>query len=463
MTTLNRDEPVGAAAVAGSSALKLIQESEIEAEYAIGWVRIAAAFILFASGVGVSSGMTSESVAQGVHLTPLLSVAAFLLLGIASLLAARGGWFRPWMAFLFVAGDAGILCMNLFFGLKGNGLSGNGLVAMPVIWAAPIVLAVGALRYRPAVQLWFTMIMMAGLVGVALALGFSPVPPGFAATSALGDADAVIGRLFSLPPYLMRGVMLALVGLTTTLVMVRSRRLLMRAVNETVRRANLARFLPAEIAPAVDGGDLASWRRGRRQKATILFVDIRGSTALAERMDPAKLSVFISSFRRRVMRAAQAHRGVVDKFIGDGALVVFGVPEPQDDDPVRAIACARKLIALIDQWNVKRRFDPPVRIGIGLHTGEVYCGLVGDEQRIEFTVLGDVVNVAAKIEQATKRFDTALLASDAVVTLAGQRGAWIEVSQEPVGGRSEPVTILAPRLAHPQPLPPDSCGTSIAI
>jgi len=434
--------------VAGSSALKLIQESEIEAERAIGWVRIAAAFILFASGVGVSSGMTSESMAQGVHLTPLLSVAAFLLLGITSLLAAGGGWFRPWMAFVFVAGDAAILSMNLFFGLKGNGLSGNGLAAMPVIWAAPIVLALGALRYRPAVQLWFTMIMMAGFASVALALGFSPIPAGFAATSALGDADAVIRRLFSLQPYLMRGVMLALVGLTTTFVMVRSRRLLMRAVNETVRRANLARFLPAEIAPSVDGGDLASWRRGRRQKATILFVDIRGSTALAERMDPAKLSVFISSFRRRVMRAAQAYRGVVDKFVGDGALVVFGVPEPQDDDPVRAIACARMLLALIDQWNIKRRFDPPVRIGIGLHTGEVYCGLVGDEQRIEFTVLGDVVNVAAKIEQATKRFDTALLASDAVVTLAGQRGAWMEVSQEPLGGRSEPVAILAPQPEH---------------
>jgi adenylate cyclase len=444
MTTLNRDEPVAAqraSPMAGTSALKLIQEWEIEAEHTIGWVRIAAAFILLASGLAVSSSsMASDSMAQGVRHTALLSVAAFLLLGITSLLAVGGGWFRPWMAFLFVAGDAGILSMNLFFGLKGMGLSGNGLAAMPVIWAAPIVLAVGALRYRPAVQLWFTMIMTAGLVSVALALGFSPVPAGVA----VGDADAVIGRLFSLQPYLMRGVMLALVGLTTTFVMVRSRRLLMRAVNETVRRANLARFLPAEIAPSVDGSDLASWRRGRRQNATILFVDIRGSTALAERMDPAQLSVFISSFRRRVMRAAQAHRGVVDKFIGDGALVVFGVPEPQDDDPMRAIACARQLLALIDQWNVKRRFDPPVRIGIGLHTGEVYCGLVGDEQRIEFTVLGDVVNVAAKIEQATKRFETALLASDAVVTLAGQRGAWKKVSQEPLGGRSEPVAILAP-------------------
>jgi adenylate cyclase len=427
-----------------TSVAKLFNESEIEAEYMIGWVRIAAGLILFVSGLGISSEFALPSKVQTLPLTALIAVAAFVILGITSLLLVVRRHFKPWMAFVFVAGDATILAASLFSALETNGLRGNWIAAMPVIWAAPLVLVVGALRYRPAVQAWFTVVMMVGFVGAASALDFHPFPANLA-TIASPSGDPTIAWLFSLPPYLMRAVMLALVGLATAVVMSRSRRLLVRAVDETTRRANLARFLPAEIAPLMGGNNAASWRRGRRQQATILFVDIRGSTALAEKMDPANLSVFISSFRRRVMRAAEASGGVVDKFIGDGALIVFGIPEPRDDDPVRAIACARKLLGLIDRWNLKRRFDPPIRVGIGLHTGEVYCGLVGDERRIEFTVLGDVVNVAAKIEQATKRFNTPLLASDAVVTLAGQRSAWREVSHEPVGGRGERLAILAPR------------------
>jgi len=286
--------------------------------------------------------------------------------------------------------------------------------------------------------------MAIAVVGVAAILGFRPFPADLEALIPPRDLEASIARLLSLPPYLMRAVMLALIGLTTALVMVRSRRLLVRAVSETARRATLARFLPAGIAPLVEGNDAASWRQGRRQQATILFIDIRGSTVYAEKMDPTRLSVFISSFRRRVMRAAEQYGGVVDKFVGDGALLVFGVPEPQGDDCARAMACAHKLLALMEQWNIKRKFDPPVRVGIGIHTGEVYCGLVGDSQRIEFTVLGDVVNVAAKLEQATKRLNVALLVSEAVVALAGQQGAWREVGREALGGSGEQLSVFAP-------------------
>jgi hypothetical protein len=150
---------------------RLFRESEIEAEYTIGWVRIAAGFILFASGLGLSSGIGSQSMAEGVHITGLITVGAFLLLGITSLLLVVRGWFKPSIAFVFVAGDAIILTTSLFVALKTSGLRGNEIAAMPVIWGIPVVIAVGALRYRPDVQLWFTAIMIAGLVRAAAALG----------------------------------------------------------------------------------------------------------------------------------------------------------------------------------------------------------------------------------------------------------------------------------------------------
>ncbi|MCA1408335.1 adenylate/guanylate cyclase domain-containing protein [Ensifer sp. IC3342] len=432
--------------VLNTSVEKLFRESECEAEFTIGWVRITLALALLASGFLVSSGtvaLTEEYSLNQLRVAALTTASAFLALGITSFLLVISRRFRPWMAFVLVTGDAAILGASLYFALDGIGLSGNWVAAIPTIWALPLLLAVGALRYRPLVQIWATMATMIAMVGVVSALGFRLFLTGVEPPASLGELEASIGRLFSLPPYLMRAVMLTLMGFTTALAMVRSRRLLMRVVSETARRANLARFLPAEIAPLVGENDVATWRQGRRQQGAILFIDIRGFTAYAEKLDPARLSVFISSFRRRVMRATEASGGVIDKFIGDGALVVFGIPEPQSDDCARAVACAHRLLALVDQWNVKRGFDPPIRVGIGIHSGEMYCGLVGDEHRIEFTVLGDTVNVAAKIEQATKRFNTSLLASETVVMQAGQQRSWGEVGREPLGGRGEHVAIFA--------------------
>lgn len=426
---------------------RLLIEAEIEAEYTIGWVRIAAGLTLFAGGLFASgySSLLQEHFLRKSTLVALLSVGAFLALGITSLLLVVRHWFKPWMAFALVAGDAAILALSLLAGLESRDLGGNWIAALPVVWAAPLVLTVGALRYRPAVQLWITALLTIGFVVVASSLGFRP----FLATAEAGASSAemseAIARLFSLPPYLMRGVMLILIGLTTALVMVRARRLLVRAVSETVHRANLARFLPEEIAPLVGRNGVMSSRRGRRQQATIMFVDIREFTAFAEEMDPTTLSIFISAYRRRVMHAAEASGGVVDKFIGDGALVVFGVPEPRQDDSARAIACARHLLALVQRWNAKRQFDPPIRVGIGIHSGVVYCGVIGDERRLEFTVLGDVVNVAARIEQATKQFDVPLLASAIVVAEAGQQSEWQEMSREPLRGRDQHLAVLAPR------------------
>lgn len=435
----------GRSVLTSTSVEELFRVSESEAEYTTGWVRIALGLTLFASGFLVSSGtaaLTEEHDLIQFRVAALITVGAFLALGITSFLLVISRWFRPWMAFVLVTGDATILGASLYFGLDGISLGGNWVAAMPTIWAVPLLLAVGALRYRPLVQIWATAATMIAVVGVVAALGFRFLPTRLETPVSLGEFGASIGLLFSLPAYLMRAVMLALMGLTTALAMVRSRRLLMRAVSETARRANLARFLPAEIAPLVGENDVATWRQGRRQQGTILFVDIRGFTAYAEKLDPARLSVFISSFRRRVMRATEAFGGVVDKFIGDGALVVFGIPEPQSDDCARAIACAHRLLALLDQWNAKRGFDPPIRVGIGIHSGEMYYGLVGDDQRLEFTVLGDTVNVAAKIEQATKRFNTALLASETVVMQAGQQCSWGEVGREPLGGRGEHLAIF---------------------
>jgi len=432
-------ERIGTAAV-----LSLLKEAEIDAERTAGWVRIVLAVALAASLLASGRLAAAAGYAEIWERLGLgaLAIGALLLLGILSLALVRSGAYAPWIAFALTAGDAVIVVLTVAATLHDNQLGANWVVLAPALWATPLILAVGALRYRPGVQFWATGVMIAGLGLVFVAFhGSIFLPPADAAAFA---ANPAASDLLSLPSNLVRAVMLALAGATTALVMLRARRLLHRAVTEASERASLARFLPAEIAPLMEGSNLEVWRQGRRQEVTVVFVDLRGSTGLAEHMDPARLSVFISSFRRRVMQAAQAHGGMVDKFMGDGALLIFGIPQPEPDDARRAIRCAREIIRLVDRWNAKRRFDPPVRVGIGLHTGEAFCGVLGAHERLEFTVLGDVVNVAARIEQMTKRFGTSLVAAEATVARAGEAGGWQEVGREAPRGRSGTVRMLIP-------------------
>jgi len=427
-----------------SAVTLLLNEADFEAERTTGWVRIAVAVALAASLLvsgRIASAAGYEDIWTRLGLGAL-AVGALLTLDVVSLALVWTGSYAPWMAFAFTAADGIIIVLAVGATLHDNRLGGNWIAIAPTLWAAPLMLAVGALRYRPDVQLWVTGLTVIGLALVAVTFQASVFLPSPDAAAFGGNPAAP--DLLSLPANLVRAVMLALAGATTALVMLRARRLLHRAVTEASERASLARFLPAEIAPLMEGDSLEVWRQGRRQEITVLFVDLRGSTALAEHMDPARLSVFISSFRRRVMQAAQTHGGVVDKFMGDGALLTFGIPQPEPDDARRAILCAREIIRLVARWNAKRRFDPPVRVGIGLHTGEAFCGVVGAQERLEFTVLGDVVNVAARIEQMTKRFGTSLVATEATVARAGEAGRWQEVGREAPRGRSGTVRMLVP-------------------
>ena len=232
------------------------------------------------------------------------------------------------------------------------------------------------------------------------------------------------------------GITLVLMGLVA-----------LAALSEARKRARLARFLPAEVASRLAEDD-HGLRSGRSGPATVAFVDIRGSTALAETLTPAQLSRLLTGFRRAVSASARRHDGMVDKFIGDGALVVFGALDGDERAAAQGLDFARDLL---QQLLPTAGSEPPFRIGIGLHHGDVVCGIVGDDDRQEFTVLGDTVNVASRIEEATKIFATELLVSEAVLRQArADLGAWRQVSCEPLRGRHEP-TPLYVQLTDTQP------------
>ena len=322
----------------------------------------------------------------------------------------------------------------------GLGLEGGFFAIFPVVWVVPITMAAAAIHYQPRLQIYVAAVYVIGLSVLAFGDGMMGLQ--------MHGADmAQLAGLFSPQANMIRIVMILAAALILILVARQGRLLLERAVRETTLRVNLTRYLPRELAPILSDRTFDDLRAGQRISATLLFVDIRASSSFGESMDPTRLAIFISSFRRRVVKAAALHGGMIDKFTGDGALILFGVPTARPDDAARALACGRTLLELVERWNAKREFAQPLRIGIGIHMGEMFCGVVGDEDRLEFTVLGETVNTAARIEQATKSADCDCLASQEVVRAAGEDALWREVECEPLPGVTRKIVLMGPKSA----------------
>lgn len=427
-------------ALDGDLVASLMHRHEIAAERLIGWLRVAIGACVFVTAIVASAALRHHTggTFDVFEFNAWVASLGFLAIGSISIVLAVPQRWHHGFAYLFMALDVGLVLAIACLAVGERALPGNALPSAPIVWAVPLILAVGALRYDVKVQLCAIALLALGLVGIAVGLEHRLV------MDAAGQNASTWSQLFSMPVNVMRFTLLLLAGAATALGIVRSRRLLTSAVRDAIGRASLSRFLPAEIAPRLAAGDL-DLRRGRRQRAVIVFVDIRDSTGMAEGMDPERLSQFFTAFRTRILTCVRRHKGVVDKFIGDGALILFGVPDEGSDDAARALIFARDLVGMVETWNNTHELPHPVKIGIGIHVGEVFCGIIGDDERLEFTVLGDAVNVASRLERATKRYGEVVLASGAVMEGSLERHAWLEIGREPLAGRREAVTIFAPK------------------
>ncbi|MEB4211995.1 adenylate/guanylate cyclase domain-containing protein [Mycobacterium sp. 94-17] len=173
-------------------------------------------------------------------------------------------------------------------------------------------------------------------------------------------------------------------------------------------------------------------------EAAVLFIDLVGSTHLAESRPPQEVAEVLNDFFRIVVDAVDEHHGLINKFAGDAALAVFGVPLPTSEPASSALATARALGSQL------RRL--PVDFGIGVSAGRVFAGNIGAENRYEYTVIGDAVNEAARLADLAKTSDRRILCSAAAIDAAGEaeRGQWAECYSTVLRGRSEATHISAP-------------------
>ncbi len=174
-----------------------------------------------------------------------------------------------------------------------------------------------------------------------------------------------------------------------------------RVEREERIRERLSRYHSPGVVEEIVSESPGAIEKVRTRPVTVLFADIVGFTTLAETMEPEALSNFLSTIFNFGAEAVFAQGGTLDKFIGDAIMAFFGAPIPQADHPRRAVAAAARMIEAVTAWNAERatRGEAPVAIRVGINTGNAIVGDIGSDRRVDYTVLGNTVNVAARLEE----------------------------------------------------------------
>jgi adenylate cyclase len=246
------------------------------------------------------------------------------------------------------------------------------------------------------------------------------------------DSASVFARMSAPNFVLAKATVLLLCGVVAGLVAVQLRRRISRIFRALRERERIVNAFGQQVSPQIveellrQGPEIAS----RRSFVCVMFMDIRGFTALVEHRTPEEIVALQNEVFGAAIEVINRHHGVINQFLGDGFMATFGAPLSAGNDCANALAAARELVARIRQ----------VKIGVGLHAGDAVTGNVGSAERKQYSVTGNVVILASRIEQLNKEFDSQLLVSREVLERCADHGA-TPLGAVRVKGHEQPIEI----------------------
>lgn len=184
--------------------------------------------------------------------------------------------------------------------------------------------------------------------------------------------------------------------------------------------------------------------RGERRDVSILFSDLRGFTTLSETREPAEIATHLNEYFEVMTAAIFRHRGMVNDFVGDAVMGIFGAPLDDPEHARHAVAAAAEMVQGLETLNAQWECDgkPTLQMGIGVHSGRVFAGNVGGRTRFKYTIVGDAVNLASRVEGINKELGTTVLITEATLALVGHDAPVRDCGLIPVKGRNEPVHVF---------------------
>lgn len=434
------------------------EREQYRSELLVTAVQLVIAATLAVLYAGTPPGFSPDAPVEAAPLGLIL----FAELALLRLYFAMTGQLRRWMLGLTVVAEMAVLMFVIWaVHLQYEQPAQFSLKSTQFVYVF-ILIALRALRFEPVWVVLSGLTAAAGwLVLLAYALAHAPHNPvTWDYVTALRTTQIHYGGEFD--------KLLAIIVVTAVLALAlgRARSLLARAVSGRQAVADLSLFFDDSVARRITQSEAGVMvGQGELRPAAILFLDLRGFTEASARLTPGELIALLGEYQGLLVPIIRDHGGSIDKFMGDGILASFGAVTPDPRHAARALEAVDAIMAAADAWRAGRRQAgrPAPDVGAGLAAGDVVFGIIGEGSRLEYTVIGEAVNLAAKLEKHNKAEGTRGLTTRAAWELAraqGYRGMKEVLPARAVAGVAEPLDLAVLGRPAGAAAVADHCGKS---